>query len=58
MDRKSNFNSYEQTKRLNELDKRRESRQPYKGMGIHKNIVEDFIVNRIHKYGMISGVSL
>lgn len=58
MERKSSFNSYELTKRLNELDKRRESSQPYKGMGMYKVIVEDFITRQIHKYGMISGVSL
>ena len=58
MERKSSFNSYELTKRLDELDKRRESSQPYKGIGIHKVIVEDFITRQIHKYGMINGVSL
>ena len=58
MERKSSFNSYELTKRLNELDKRRESSQPYKGMGIHKALVEESIVRKIHRYGMISGVSL
>lgn len=55
---KLSFNSYELAKRLNELDKRREPSQPYKGMGIHKVIVEDFITKQIYKYGMISGVSL
>ena len=58
LENKSSFNSYELTKRLNELDKRREPSQPYKGMGIHKVIIEDFIEKQIHKYGMISGMSI
>ena len=52
---KTSFNSYDADRKW---DKLHETRGTYKGMGIHKNIVEDFIVNKIHKYGMISGVSL
>ena len=52
---KTSFNSYDVDRKW---DKLHEARRTYKGMGIHKTIVEDFITYKIHKYGMISGVSL
>ena len=58
MKRKSNFNSYELTRRLNDVDKNKEPLYPFKGMGINTVVIEDFITNKIHKYGMISGVML
>lgn len=55
MENKSKFNSYEIDKKL---DKLHEVRRTYKGMEIYKALVEESIVRKIHRYGMISGVSL
>ena len=52
---KTSFNSYDVDRKW---DKLHEAKRTYKGMGIHKTIVEYFITNKIHRYGMISGVRL